>query len=97
MTIRTTKRTVIFRNPFTLASFGEALPAGDYVVETDEELLDGVSFPVYRRISTLLHLPPKPGHPGRKQALPVDPAELDAALACDQGSDGHCQRKILNT
>jgi hypothetical protein len=50
----------------------------------DEELLEGISFPAYRRVLTLIHLHPKPGHPGLTQTLTIDPNELDAALKRDQ-------------
>jgi hypothetical protein len=84
MTIRTIKKTVTFRRPFVLGGFDELLPAGAYSVETDEELLEGISFPAYRRISTLIHLHAKPGHPGLTQTLTIDPNELDAALQRDE-------------
>jgi len=67
-----------------LGGFDEVLPAGTYSVETDEKLLEDISFPVYRRISTLIHLHPKPGHPGIRQTLTIDPNELDAALKRDE-------------
>jgi hypothetical protein len=50
MTTRTSNKTVTFRRPFVLGGFDEVLPAGAYCVETDEELLEGMSFPAYRRI-----------------------------------------------
>jgi hypothetical protein len=84
MTIRTSQKTVTFRRPFVLGGFDEVLPAGAYSVETDEELLEGISFPAYRRILTLIHLHAKPGHPGLTQTLTIDPNELDAALKRDQ-------------
>lgn len=84
MTTRTSKKTVTFRRPFVLGGFDEVLPAGAYSVETDEELLEGISFPAYRRILTLLHLHPKPGRPGLTETLTVDPNELDAALERDR-------------
>jgi hypothetical protein len=84
MTTRTSKRIVTFRRPFVLGGFDEVLPAGAYCVETDEELLEGISFPVYRRILTLLHLHPKPGRPDLTETLTVDPNELDAALERDR-------------
>jgi hypothetical protein len=84
MTIRTSEKTVTFRRPFVLGEFDEVLPAGAYRVETDEELLEGISFPAYRRILTLIHLHAKPGHPGRTQTMTIDPNELDAALKRDQ-------------
>jgi hypothetical protein len=89
MTIRTNKKTVTFRRPFILGGFDEVLPAGAYSVETDEELLDGLSFPAYRRILTLIRLHARPGRPGLAQVLTVDPHELDAALERDrQAMDG---------
>jgi hypothetical protein len=84
VTTRTSKKTVTFRRPFVLGGFDEVLPAGAYSVETDEELLEGISFPAYRRVSTLIHLHAKPGQPGRSQTLTIDPNELDAALKRDQ-------------
>lgn len=77
-------KTVTFRRPFVLGGVDEMLPAGAYSVETDEELLEGISFPAYRRILTLIGLHPKPGHPGLTQKLTIDPNELDAALKRDQ-------------
>lgn len=84
MRMRTSKKTVTFRRPFVLGGFNEELPAGAYTVETDEELLEGISFPVYRRILTVIHLPAKPGYPGLTQTVAADPNELDAALMRDQ-------------
>jgi len=86
MMIHTYKRTVTFRQPFTLKSIDEVLPAGAYTVETDEEPLTGISFLGYRRIQTLLHLPGKPGQTGPSRLLTIDPNELDAALRYDQVS-----------
>jgi hypothetical protein len=83
MPTRTSEKTVTFRAPFALPGFDETLPAGDYVVETDEELLEGLSFPAYRRVLTLLHLHAKPGRAGMSETLPVDPHELEAALKRD--------------
>ena len=84
MTIRTSKKTVTFRRPFVLGGFNEELPAGAYTVETDQELLEGISFPVYRRILTVIHLHPSSAHPGLTQTLTIDPNELDTALKRDQ-------------
>jgi len=86
MTIRTTKNTVTFNKPFILGGLDEVLPAGAYNVETDEELLEGISFPAYRRILTLIQLHASPGRPGVTQTLTIDPNELDAALKRDRES-----------
>jgi hypothetical protein len=86
MTTRTSIKTVTFRKPFHLGGFDEALPAGAYTVETDEELLEGISFPAYRRILTVIHLHSNSSHPGHTQTLTIDPDELDAALGRDQAT-----------
>ena len=86
MTMRTSEKTVTFRRPFVVGGFDEVLPAGAYSVETDEELLEGISFAAYRRTSTLIHLHAKPSRPGLTWILSVDPNELDAALRREQAS-----------
>lgn len=84
MTTRTCKKTVTFRRPFVLDGLDMVLPAGPYSVETDEELMEGISFPAYRRVLTVMHLHAKPSHPGITQTLTIDPNDLDAALKRDQ-------------
>jgi hypothetical protein len=84
VTTRTSEKTVTFKKPFVLGGFDEELPAGEYIVETDEALLEGISFPVYRRILTVIHLHAKPGYPGFEETLTVEPNELDAALKRDR-------------
>lgn len=83
MTIRTRYSTVVFRKPFVLAGFDEELAAGTYRMETDEELLDTVSFPSWRRVRTVIHLHPDIARPGRSRSLTIDPLELDAAVSRD--------------
>ena len=83
MTIRTTSRTVAFRRSFVLSGIVEEQPPGTYIVETDEELLQTASVPAYRRISTLLRLPGRPGSTLLGQVVDIDPADLAAALARD--------------
>lgn len=86
MTVRTTKNTVTFVNPFLLRDVDEALSPGTYNVETDEELLEGLSFHAYRRILTLIHLPATSGYRDPARILTIDPDELDAALKRDEAS-----------
>lgn len=81
---RTTSKTVTFAKPFTLGDIDEVFPAGDYVVETDEDLLQGLSFSAYLRIATVIYLPNRPGNPRLSRALTIDPQELDASLSLDR-------------
>jgi hypothetical protein len=84
MTTRTTKSTVMFTRPFNLNGFDGEQPAGSYSVETDEELLEEVSFPAYRRMATMMQLdPPSRGSAGILQIAVINPDELTAALAVD--------------
>jgi hypothetical protein len=81
MTTRTSRKTVTFRTPFLLAGLDEVQPAGTYVIETDEVLLDMVSFPAYQRVETFMHL--LEDAPGVVRTMAIDPADLAAALARD--------------
>jgi hypothetical protein len=88
MLTRTKIEKVTFSRPFDLSGWDKTLPEGTYIVETEEELLEGLSFPAYRRKRTLIYLRPDPARPGRRQALPIDPDELDAALQRDAADEG---------
>lgn len=72
-----------FTRPFLLSGFDGPQPAGSYTVETDEELVEALSFPVYRRIATLIRLPSQSSGPRIVQTVPIDPAELELALQRD--------------
>ena len=77
--MRTTRESVTFDHPFSLAAVGEVQPAGTYIVEIDEELIDGLSFLAYRRVATTIYLPLHHRGPGSIQAVRVEPRELAAA------------------
>jgi len=77
--LRTRRETVTFAHPFTLAEVEGAQPAGAYMIETDEEAIEGLSFLAYRRIATVIFLPVPHGGAGSFQAVPVDPRLLEAA------------------
>jgi len=50
MMTRSNSKTVVFNHPFELKGVDRVLPPGNYRVVTDEELIQELSFPVYRRI-----------------------------------------------
>lgn len=83
MITRTGSETVTFMHPFRLSGVDEVQPAGRYLVETDEELLQTLSFPAYRRLSTFIHLAGRPNSSELARVVNIDPAELAAALARD--------------
>jgi len=83
MTVRTSREIVTFTRPFYLSGIDEMQPAGPYTVETDEELLPGLSFPAYRRIASLIFLRSRRGGSVVEEIANIDPLELQAALERD--------------
>jgi hypothetical protein len=86
MNPRTSRKTVTFSKPFSLEGIGRSIPAGSYEVVTDEELIEGLSFPVYRRIATTMLVP---GQLSRSvEMVTVDPLALAAALEREASAQG---------
>jgi hypothetical protein len=83
MTMRTSRKTVTFRRPFSLSGLDEMQPAGTYTVETSEEMLEGLSFPAWRRTATVILLRPQAGAVGLGYDLEIDPVELEAVEDSD--------------
>jgi hypothetical protein len=75
---RTRRKTLSFAAPLRLKGIGRELPPGDYDVIIDEELIEGLSFPVYRRVTTWV-MAPTPTF--STELVVVDPAELTAGVA----------------
>jgi hypothetical protein len=84
MTVRTKRETITFAHPFTLRGVDGVQAAGAYAVETDEDPIESLSFLAWRRVATVIFVPLAPGRMGSVQAVPVDPVDLQAALARDQ-------------
>jgi hypothetical protein len=86
---RTTRKIVTFIYPFLLKGIDRTLPPGDYQVVTDEELIDGLSFPAYRRVSTMIFVPAQSRRASSIEMVTVDPLDLQAAH--DQDAQKHRQ------
>jgi hypothetical protein len=85
---RTNSRPVTFLRPFALRGVDGVQPPGAYTVETEEELIEGLSFPAYQRKATIMLLPALDcASTGSRQIATIDPLELQAAQARD-GADG---------
>jgi hypothetical protein len=83
MTMRTTTKTVTFHRSFHLKGIDRLLPA-DYRVVTDEELIDGLSFAAYRRVSTVIFVPAESGC--AVEMVSIDPLDLQAVQDHDAGT-----------
>jgi len=74
---RTRRKQLTFARGFTLAGVDHPLPAGAYEIITDEELIEGLNFPVYRRTATWIMA--RASSSGAEEMVAVDPAALAAA------------------
>ena len=75
----TSSKTVTFAHPFLLKGVDRILPAGDYRIVTDEELIEELSFPVYRRVATMIFVPAESGSASTVEMVTIDPQDLQAA------------------
>ena len=87
MMTRTQRTTSTFAQPFRLRGVDRVLPAGSYDVVTEEELIEGLSFPVYRRVSTVIFVPGQSA--SSIEMVTIDPLDLAAV----QGADAHPQQE----
>ena len=83
MTTRTTQTVVRFSSAFLLPGFDAPQPAGEYRVDQDEESIDGLSRLAWRRVAAFIHLPAIALQVPTQQMVPINPADLDAALEKD--------------
>jgi hypothetical protein len=75
--LKTTDKTVTFQRPFFLKGVDRELPPADYRVTTEEELIEGLSFAAYRRVSTVIFVPAPSG--GGVEMVTIDPSDLEVA------------------
>jgi hypothetical protein len=57
MNTRMRRETVHFKHAFRIKGIDRLLPPGAYDVVTDEEMIEGLSFPSFRRVATLIMVP----------------------------------------
>ena len=80
MVTRTSSKQVTFRRPFLLSGLESMQAAGIYTIDTEEELIDALSFSAWKRVATVMQVT----RGGATEYLPVDPAELSAAQMRDR-------------
>jgi hypothetical protein len=89
MTIRTSSKAVTFRRSFRIDGVDRLLPAADYQVVTEDELIESLSFLSYRPVSTAIVLHGEAG--SMVEMVIIDPLDLQAA----QGDDAAmCAREM---
>ena len=80
---RTKRRKLTFKRPFTLKGVERQLPPGEYEVVTDEELIEELSFPVYRRVASWIMVPAQ-GSTTTTEMIPIDPSAIAVAHERDR-------------
>ncbi len=85
MVTRTKRVTLTFHHPFSLKCVDRLLSPGDYEVLTDEELIEELSFPVYRRVATMIMLP-RDVRRSSIEMVAVDPTDLAKAHRLDSAA-----------
>jgi hypothetical protein len=86
MIARSLNETVVFGKPFLLKGI-------DRVV-TDEELIEGISFPVYRRVSTMIFVPAPMHETSSIEMVTIDPLDLRAALERDAALESPAPKDV---
>jgi hypothetical protein len=86
MTTRSRTEVLVFQKPFRMKGVDRTLPAGKYNLVTEEELLEGLSFPAYRRVSTTI-LVPSERSASSIEMITVDPQDVSAAKDQDSVVD----------
>jgi hypothetical protein len=86
MMTRSRTEVLVFQKPFRLRGLDRTLPAGRYNLVTEEELLEGLSFPAYRRVSTTM-LVPSERSASSLEMITVDPQDVSAAKDQDSSTD----------
>ena len=81
---RTTRTVVCFSSTFGLPDVDGPQPAGSYRVDHDEESIESVSQLAWRRVASFIYLPGIGQHGATHQMVPINPADLHAALEKDQ-------------
>jgi hypothetical protein len=95
MNTRTKHTTVTFTAPFALSGLDGIQPPGDYAIDEDEELIDGLSWLAYRRVATFIHLPAISSADNlNRQLVGIDYTGLEGALREDAEQARRANRRM---
>jgi hypothetical protein len=83
MTTRSRRETIHFKHPFRINGIDRLLSPGAYEVVTDEEMIEGLSFPCFRRVATLIMVPGAPPHASSTEMISISSVDLSDAQRND--------------
>jgi hypothetical protein len=81
MTMRSRRETISFKHSFRIKGIDRLLPAGAYEVITDEEMIEGLPFAVFRRVATMIMVPAPRG--SAMEMLSISSIDLSDAQRID--------------
>src|SRR4029077_14203746 len=79
MTMRSRRETITFQHPFRIRGIDRLLPSGAYEVITDEEMIEGLSFPAFRRIATMIMVPAAAQNSAAMEMVSIGSVDLSDA------------------
>ena len=83
MTTRSRRETVHFKHPFRIKGIDRLLAPGAYEVITDEELIEGLSFPSFRRGATMIMVPAAAPRSSAMEMISIGSVDLSDAQRDD--------------
>ncbi len=83
MNTRTRRETVHFKHAFRIKGIDRLLPPGDYQIATDEEMIEGLSFPSFRRVATMIMVPCAPPRQSATEMISIGSVDLADAQRID--------------
>lgn len=83
MTTRSRRETVHFKHPFRIKGVDRLLSPGAYEVVTDEEMIEGLSFPSFRRVATMIMVPGEAPHQSSMEMISISSVDLSDAQRID--------------
>ena len=83
MTTRSRRETVHFKHPFRIKGIDRLLTPGAYEVITDEEMIEGLSFPSFRRVATMIMVPAAAPRTSAMEMISIGSVDLSDAQRDD--------------
>jgi hypothetical protein len=83
MTMRSRRETIHFRHPFRIKGIDRLLSPGAYEVITDEEMIEGLSFPCFRRVATMMMVPGAAPNRASMEMISISSVDLSDAQRID--------------
>ena len=83
MTTRSRRETVHFKHPFRIKGIDRLLAPGAYEIITDEEMIEGLSFPSFRRVATMIMVPAAAPRTSAMEMISIGSVDLSDAQRDD--------------